>query len=618
MTPSVLALIVADDATLAAQLRATLTEGEAPIEVWLEDDPQAAIARAIDPTGEPVDCLVATDDLGSTTGVDVLEAIRRTRPGFPAVFVTDGAVDAVIQASNEERTTEYVFHQSVVAGTGELQTRVMQASRGGAQDETEQHERLPTEQDKELSAIHQASELLFTAGQPVETLLEEFVKIVKHAFWSPALTDVRVALDERTVSTATFEATEQSILATETTTDGAVVELEVVLHASPETPTGSPFLEGEYHLIETLLTLFVSRLEHQEYVAELERARELFHNAEELGKVGAWELDFRTDDLYWTDGTRRIHDVSLSYEPTLEEAFAFYPPADRKRIESMIAACRETDETISGEFRLITAQNTEKCVRVYGEPVPDESQDVTYRGYIQDITESVQRTYHIDVLDRMLRHNLRNDLNIVSGYAEDIAAQGDRSVAEPAARLQRTVSKLLESVDKGRKASNILFDTKRPRSVDLTEAIPRWASALQQAHLDAEIAVRAATTDAPLVAVTPGLRQAVAELVENSIEHSDRDTPHVDLELVADSETIEIHVRDDGPGIPRHERTVVTGDVLSSPLEHSSGIGLWLAKLLVDRAGGMLSFPDDQSNGGVVSISLPRNEGSDRPELEME
>ncbi|MFP9193576.1 ATP-binding protein [Natronosalvus vescus] len=618
MTSPVHVVIVAGDATLASQLRAALTDGKAPIEVCLEPDPQAAIARAADHVENPVDCLVATEDLGSTTGLDILEAIRRTRPGFPGVFVTDGAVDAITRMAHTEKATDYVFKQSVAAGTGELQTRIVQTCRDADRNETDRHERILAERTKELSAIHQAAELLLSTDQPFESLLEEFVNIVRRAFWSPALTDVRVAINDRVASTGTFDTGEHSILATETTSDGTVVELEVVHHDDPETPTSSPFLEEEQHLIETLLTLFAGRLERQQYVAELERARELFHNAEKLGKVGAWEIDFRTDDLYWTDGTRRIHDVPLSYEPTLQKAFAFYHPEDRERVESIIAACRETGETISGEFRLVTAQNAEKYVHIYGEPVTDETQDVTYRGYIQDLTESVQRTYHIDVLDRMLRHNLRNDLNIVSGYAEEIASRGDRTVAESAAHLQRTVSKLLDSVNKGRKASKILFDTQRPTSIDLTEAIPRWARDLQRRHPGAEITITPASTDSPLVAVSPGLRQAVTELVENSVEHSDRDTPHVQLDLEANAETIEIHVRDDGPGIPRHERTLVLDDVPVSPLEHSSGIGLWLTKLLVDRTGGMLSFPDDQSNGGVVTITLPRDEGSDRPELEME
>jgi len=40
-------------------------------------------------------------------------------------------------------------------------------------------------------------------------------------------------------------------------------------------------------------------------------------------------------------------------------------------------------------------------------------------------------------------------------------------------------------------------------------------------------------------------------------------------------------------------------------LEHGSGIGLWLAYWSANKSGGQLSF-GDQSNGGSVTLSLPR------------
>jgi Signal transduction histidine kinase len=62
-----------------------------------------------------------------------------------------------------------------------------------------------------------------------------------------------------------------------------------------------------------------------------------------------------------------------------------------------------------------------------------------------------------------------------------------------------------------------------------------------------------------------------------------------------------LSVADDGPGIPDDERMVLNRATETS-LEHGSGLGLWLAKWLVDASGGGLTFAVDDGTVARVDI----------------
>lgn len=61
-------------------------------------------------------------------------------------------------------------------------------------------------------------------------------------------------------------------------------------------------------------------------------------------------------------------------------------------------------------------------------------------------------------------------------------------------------------------------------------------------------------------------------------------------------------VADKGPGIGPDERAVILSGE-ETPLQHGSGVGLWLVKWVVRNVGGTLSFGDGP--GTTVEIELP-------------
>jgi hypothetical protein len=63
-------------------------------------------------------------------------------------------------------------------------------------------------------------------------------------------------------------------------------------------------------------------------------------------------------------------------------------------------------------------------------------------------------------------------------------------------------------------------------------------------------------------------------------------------------------IADNGPGIPTQERnTIETGD--ETPLQHGTGLGLWLVYWAISLLGGDVRI-DQSSSGTRVTLTLPR------------
>ncbi len=113
---------------------------------------------------------------------------------------------------------------------------------------------------------------------------------------------------------------------------------------------------------------------------------ELLERTGEMAKVGGWELDLQTWQLFWSLETYRIHEVDSSVVPTLESAIGFYPPNARPVIQAAVQASIERGTSFDLELPLVTAQGRPIWVRAQGSPVMDNGKAIKLLGAFHDIT----------------------------------------------------------------------------------------------------------------------------------------------------------------------------------------------------------------------------------------
>jgi len=50
---------------------------------------------------------------------------------------------------------------------------------------------------------------------------------------------------------------------------------------------------------------------------ELKKANQFLEKAGEIARVGAWEVDLKKNEVFWSNTTRAIHEIPPDYDPTL-------------------------------------------------------------------------------------------------------------------------------------------------------------------------------------------------------------------------------------------------------------------------------------------------------------
>jgi len=220
-----------------------------------------------------------------------------------------------------------------------------------------------------------------------------------------------------------------------------------------------------------------------------------------------------------------------------------------------------------------------------------------YTVTLIDITDREIRRQRIEVLNRILRHNIRNNLDVIKADAEVIADE------ERATSILDTTDTLERLSADARRIESLLRRSQGERSTaDLetvvTTVVDNFADDHPEATISADLGTLSADIDAELC------RFAFRNIVENAIVHNDGDDPHVEVRGKETEDGARLIIVDNGPGSEEGGRSVIESQT-ESPQEHASSLGLWGTNWAVQQLGGDLSFRQSDLGGTAVVIELP-------------
>ena len=329
---------------------------------------------------------------------------------------------------------------------------------------------------------------------------------------------------------------------------------------------------------------------------ERERALERYETVVRTAADAIYVLDADGEIVEVNDAmtklTGRSRDALLGAKL---DAFLDPPDASACRIASGSSV---TERTV--EVPVLTLTGKRRSCEVTVAPLPGDAFDGTV-GIVRDVSERRRKQQQLSVLDRVLRHNLRNKMTVLCGRAEMIrqASSLDRA-REHAREIDEVATNLLSLSETARSIQTVIADeTSGTVRVDLSRVVEDVVATVRDRYPNAT--VTADVPDDAAVRAHESIDVAVKELVENAIVHNDGDDPRVDVSIAVDDAEATLTVADDGPGIPPTERAVLSADA-ESPLEHTDRLGLWLVRWTLNLSDSEFTFDCNDPRGTVVTV----------------
>lgn len=219
-----------------------------------------------------------------------------------------------------------------------------------------------------------------------------------------------------------------------------------------------------------------------------------------------------------------------------------------------------------------------------------------------DLTDEIRQERQLAVLNRVLRHNLRNEVNVLAGHAEALLEKTESAEVAAAAEAIRDSALALSRLgDEARDLERVLD---ADPELEPTELEPVVEAARADVPLTERADLVVDVANAPPVLTGGHLDRALVALLDNAVRHSDVATASVTVSARVTEDNVALTVVDDGPGLPDHECRLLTGKLDVTPLDHGNGLGLWLVRWIVTAYGGAIEYADRPDGGSAITLRL--------------
>jgi len=343
---------------------------------------------------------------------------------------------------------------------------------------------------------------------------------------------------------------------------------------------------------------------------ELMRARQIIQNSTDVATIIAPDGTI----TYVSPTVERV----LGYKPTEligNSGFAYQPPETSEAVADAIEHVLENpDETQTVRTRFRRADESwcwiESTLRNHLdedriEGILVSSRDVTKRKeYEQRIEE--QRD-NLEIVNQVVRHDIRNDLQLVTAYADLLAEHTEQGSDrhEYVETIQESAGQAVELTRTAREITDVMLTSEdNQEQVPLRSSFTTELDEVQGAYSEAIITIEG---DIPAVDVLADemLGSVFRNLLTNAIQHNDKPVPEVTVGVEVRTDTVQLCVADNGPGVPDKQEVDIFGRGEKGLNSKGTGIGLYLVQTLVESYDGDVRVTDNDPEGTIFIVQLP-------------
>ncbi|MFB6178370.1 MAG: response regulator [Halorientalis sp.] len=252
-------------------------------------------------------------------------------------------------------------------------------------------------------------------------------------------------------------------------------------------------------------------------------------------------------------------------------------------------------------------------------PISETGERDSIQFISREITQQKRReqqletkTEELAVINRIVRHDINNDVQLLLGWADGVATHVDEDGMEYVQRIDETCDHIAELTSIARAFVDSLEGNEHVElePIDVSSVLEKEIEKKRTTFEEATITIEG---EVPAVSVraTELLSSVFANLLSNAVRHNDADNPCVAVSTEVEEESLCVSVADNGSGIPDDQKADVFGKGEMGPDSPGTGIGLYLVHTLVDQYGGDVWVDDGPErsdtdlDGAVFTVELP-------------
>jgi PAS domain S-box-containing protein len=358
------------------------------------------------------------------------------------------------------------------------------------------------------------------------------------------------------------------------------------------------------------LWLYRDVTERKNRERELERARRLIENSTDIATV----IEPDGTITYVSPAVERV----LGYEPDEligENGFGYQPAETSDAVAAGIERVVENPDeiqTVQTQFRRTDGSWCwiESSLRNHLdddiiEGVLVNSRDITERKAYEQRIET-QRD-DLQTLNQVVRHDIRNDLQLVSAYAELVGERVDDDTTDEHVDtiIDRTAHAIELTTIAAEMAEVMVRGEQENEPIPLQGVLAAEVADVADAYPSAVVEIEG---EIPQVMVRANrmLDSVFGNLLKNAVQHNDDAVPEVTVGVTDNDETVRVRVADNGPGVPDAKKAEIFGKGAKGLDSEGTGVGLHLVQTLVDGYGGDVRVEDNDPGGAVFVVDLPK------------
>ncbi|MDZ7849465.1 MAG: ATP-binding protein [Halodesulfurarchaeum sp.] len=275
---------------------------------------------------------------------------------------------------------------------------------------------------------------------------------------------------------------------------------------------------------------------------------------------------------------------------------------------------RDSQGPIFGqEFRMERPHADPVFLSISGAPIVSDGAVERLVFAFEDVSERRERereleimTRQLEVLNRVVRHDIRNEMAVILGFVETAAdAVDDPTASEYLERALQAGEHVVSITKAARDLMDVVTASEPPElgAIEIEAVLEEELAMVREANPAAMIEIDGSIPDVS-VRATELVDSVFRNLLTNAIVHNDSEEPTVTVSATTDDGTFRVEIADNGPGVPDDQKWKIFGKGEAGLDSGSTGIGLYLVESLVSQFDGDVWVEDNEPRGAVFVVEL--------------